>query len=267
MDQKTIDNTKNIDIEAVNSRTREHQKVALLYNGMINPVIKYTAKGFIWYQGEANITKWMDYDKLMVSLVNFWRDKWNNKDMPFYYVQLAHYEYNDNKGVFLPLTVEAQYKAMKQIPKSSIAATTDIGHKTCIHPSQKREVGQRLAFMALRNDYGIKGLPLDAPVFKSMKIEDDKIVAQFDNIDNAGNSISMFDKTNTLELTGFEIAGEDKVFYPASAMWIKYTNNVKVASDKVKNPVAVRYGFRNFIECNVKTNMGQPLVPFRTDNW
>ena len=187
--------------------------------------------------------------------------------MPFYYVQLAPYRYSNSQDISMPLTVEAQYKALKQIPLSGIAATTDIGNEVCVHPGHKKPVGDRLAFMALRNDYGIKGLPADAPTFKSMEIADGKALIKFNNTEDAGNSIAYFDSNSSIDFTGFEIAGEDKIFYPASASFDRGKQQMKVWSDKVRIPVAVRYGFHNYIPCNVHTNYGQPLVPFRTDNW
>ncbi len=268
IDQASLENLKGeINMNVVRARIQTPKKALLLFNGMINPIINYTAKGFIWYQGETNTNAPQDYDKLMISLVNLWRNKWNNQNMPFYYVQLAPYRYSNSQDISMPLTVEAQYKALKQIPLSGIAATTDIGNEICIHPGRKKQVGDRLAFMALRNEYGIKGLPADAPTFKSMEIVDGKALIKFNNTDDAGNSISNFDSYSSIDFTGFEIAGKEKVFYSASALFDRGRQQMKVWSDKVQNPVAVRYGFHNYIPCNVHTNYGQPLVPFRTDNW
>ncbi len=268
IDQASLESLKGeINMDKVMARTKTPKKALLLYNGMIHPIINYTAKGFIWYQGEENTNAPQDYDKLMVTLVRLWRNKWNNQKMPFYYVQLAPYRYSNSQDISMPLTVEAQYKALKQIPLSGIAATTDIGNEVCVHPGHKKPVGDRLAFMALRNDYGIKGLPADAPTFKSMEIAEGKALIKFNNTEDAGNSIAYFDSNSSIDFTGFEIAGEDKIFYPASASFDRGKQQMKVWSDKVRIPVAVRYGFHNYIPCNVHTNYGQPLVPFRTDNW
>jgi sialate O-acetylesterase len=268
IDQPTMDQLKNsVNMEIVAKWNRPHQVPSHLYNGMIAPAINYTAKGFIWYQGETNTVAPQDYDKFMVAMVKSWREKWGNEKMPFYYVQLAPYKYSDSQNTKLPLTIEAQYKAQKQIPYSGIAATTDIGHETCIHPGHKKMVGDRLAFLALTDDYGIKGLPALAPTFKSMEIKDGKAFIKFNNTEEAGNSISRFDTDSPIQFTGFEIAGADKVFYPASASTAGYKSEMTVWSDKVPAPVAVRYAFHNYMPCNVHTNFGQPLVPFRTDNW
>ncbi len=265
IDNNTISEIPNLDMDAVNKRTRQNQKASLLYNGMLNPIVKYAAKGFIWYQGESNIDKPEDYDKLMVSLVGLWRKRWNNPEMPFYYVQIAPYRYKNAHDISCPLLIEAQYKAKELITKSGIAATTDVGNEKCIHPCSKKEVGERLAFMALKNDYSIDGLPNDAPRFESMKIDGNKVYITLSNVDNNGNSIVSYGEDAPIEYQGFEIAGDDKVFYPAKAS--NKNNQIKLEADSVKSPVAVRYGFRNYIKCNVKTNLGQPLVPFRTDDW
>ena len=154
-----------------------------------------------------------------------------------------------------------------------VAATTDLGHPTCIHPAKKLEVGQRLAFLALANDYGIEGIPAPSPTYKSMEREKDKLVISFNNLSepykfNDANSIVGFSETGTMRFQGFEIAGEDGVFYPATAHLKWWENKIMVSSDKVPEPVAVRYAFKNFCpEANVKTNYGLPLAPFRTDNW
>lgn len=148
--------------------------------------------------------------------------------MPFYYVQLAPYKYSDSQNTKLPKTIEALYKAQKQIPYSGIAATTDIGHEICIHPGHQKMVGDRLAFLALTNDYGIKGLPALAPTFKSMEIKDGNVFIKFNNTEEAGNSISRFDTDSSIQFAGFEIAGADKVFYPASESTDGYKSEMTV---------------------------------------
>ena len=170
-----IDATPGIDHAVAKSGTYDNSIPQRLYNGMILPVCRYTAKGFIWYQGESNRRNWYDYKALQVSLVKLWRNAWGDAKMPFYYTQLAPYRYEGDTLRSLPLVIEAQYRALAEIPHSGIAATTDLGNPTCIHPARKREVGERLAFLALANDYGVTGLPAPAPVYKSMERDGNKL--------------------------------------------------------------------------------------------
>ena len=260
-----IDSTLGIDHAAAKSGTYDNSIPQRLYNGMLLPVCRFTAKGFIWYQGESNRRNWYDYKALQVSLVKLWRETWGDGKMPFYYTQLAPYRYEGDDLRSLPLVIEAQYRALAEIPYAGIAATTDLGNPTCIHPARKREVGERLAFLALANDYGVKGLPAPAPVYKSMERDGNKLVLTFDNLPlkarNGVDSFVAFGPDGYRRPAGFEIAGEDRVF--------KYWDNrIEVSSDRVPEPVAVRYAFRNYCpEANVVTTMGQPLAPFRTDDW
>ena len=272
MTVEAIDATPGIDHAVAKSGTYDNSIPQRLYNGMILPVCRYTAKGFIWYQGESNRKNWYDYKALQVSLVKLWRETWGDGKMPFYYTQLAPYRYEGDTLRSLPLVIEAQYRALAEIPHSGIAATTDLGNPTCIHPARKREVGERLAFLALANDYGVTGLPAPAPVYKSMERDGNKLVLTFDNLpvraQNGVDSFVAFGPEGYCRPGGFEIAGEDRVFHPAVANFKYWDNRIEVSSDRVPDPVAVRYAFRNYCpEANVMTTMGQPLVPFRTDDW
>lgn len=249
------------------------------FNAMIWPLRHYTAKGWIWYQGESNRDKWSDYRNLLVSMVKLWREAWDNAGMPFYFAQLAPYQYDGKERKALPLMVEAQYQAMALIPHSGIATTTDLGNRTCIHPQKKYEVGMRLAWLALRNDYGIDGVPLPPPTFKSMeKVYNeywkcDQLVLSFNNLSKSGDfnvpdSIVGYEKDGYCSPGGFEIAGEDRIWHKARASFQWWKNRIEVWSDEVPEPVAVRYAFRNFPEdANVRTTSGQALPPFRTDDW
>lgn len=273
MTEASIDATPGIDYAVAKSGTYDNSIPQRLYNGMILPVCRYTARGFIWYQGESNRKNWYDYCALQVSLVKLWRETWGDDTMPFYFTQLAPYRYEGDNLRSLPLVIEAQYRAMAQIPRSGIAATTDLGNPTCIHPQRKREVGMRLAYLALANDYGIKGLPAPAPTYKSMVRDGKKLVLSFNNLSerntwNDPNSLVGYLPDDYLRPAGFEIAGEDRVFHPAKANLVWWENKIEVFCDEVSEPVAVRYAFRNYCpEANVVTTMGQPLAPFRTDSW
>lgn len=273
MTEEAIDAVPGIDHALAKSGRYDNSMPQRLYNGMILPVCRFTAKGFIWYQGEANRFNWFDYKALQVALVKLWRETWGDDRMPFYFVQIAPYRYEGDALRSLPLLVEQQYAAMAEIPRSGIAATTDLGNPSCIHPAKKREVAARLAYLALANDYGVEGLPAPAPTYKSMEREGDKLVLSFDNLSerhtwNDPDSFRGFDERGVVRLGGFEVAGEDRVFHPAQAGFKRWENRIVVGSEAVQEPVAVRYAFRNYCsEANVMTTMGQPLVPFRTDDW
>jgi sialate O-acetylesterase len=172
-----------------------------------------------------------------------------------------------------PLFVDQQWKIADEVENCDIVCTTDIGDYSLIHPAAKDKVGQRLAYLALTNDYGIEGLPAKYPRFKSFEKKGNKLVLSFSNMTHA-NNFEVSDPTqqdcfNARERAkGFEVAGADKKFYPAQAnhMWCK--NTIEVWSDSVPEPVAVRYAFRNVCgEVNLKNLFGVPAIPFRTDRW
>ncbi len=251
-------------------KTEEDMKVPnrtpmVLYNGMINPIAGYTIKGCIWYQGESNYERANEYSPLFEKMVSEWRNIWQQGEFPFYFCQIAPYDYEsiapENKkggkynSAFLR---EAQYKSSLVIPNSGMAVLMDIGQKKFIHPQRKQVGGERLAMMALAKTYGMKGFGYESPIYKEMTVEDNKAILSFDN---APMWLSSFDK----ELKLFEIAGADKVFYPAKAE-IK-RSKIEVSSDKVQNPVAVRYGFKDFVIGDLYSTEGLPVSSFRTDNW
>lgn len=273
MDEATFNSVEGIDREASLKRTAPYHKVNNLYNGMINPITNYTAKGFIWYQGETNRARPDDYVKLLAAMIGNWRQKWGNEDMPFYMAQIAPYRYEGCDGYSLPLLIEAQYKVADNLHNVAVAATTDVGNEFAIHPAHKQEVGNRLAFLALANDYGIEGLPLPAPRYKSMSIEGNRVKLSFENLVSHpdwwdGNAFHTYKDDRYIQPEGFEIAGEDRKFYPAKGRFGHGENTIELYSDSVAHPVAVRYYFHNYVrDANVVTSLGQPLVPFRTDNW
>lgn len=277
MPEETVAAIEGIDQKVATGGTGATGAPGRLYNAMIHPVRNFTAKGFIWYQGCSNRLNWYDYKKLMIALVKCWREEWGNEKMPFYYTQLAPYEYDGADFRALPLVVEAQYQALSEIPYSGIAATTDVGNKVCIHPSRKFQVAERLAWLALANDYGYTGVPRPAPTYKEMEIVRDEnrgnmAVLGFNNLSNGGwsepDSFKAYENNGYCSLGGFEIAGADRVWHKAHASLRWWENRIEVWSEAVEEPVAVRYAFRNFpAEASVMTTMGQPLAPFRTDDW
>ena len=246
------------------------------YYGMLEPASKFTIKGMIWYQGESNVGS-PDYAERLAAAVELWKSKFELKSMPFYIVELAPWLYSQGFENKCPYLREQQFKASKIIPDAGIVSTNDLAlpwEKEVIHPARKKEVGQRLAMLALNKAYGFN-LTAEGPVYKSMRIEEDgSAFLTFDNVPTGF--------MNNGEITGFEAAGDDKKFYPAKAQTlIKFNRDnldstgaprglifgVKVTSEDVKNIVAVRYCFRDYLIGNLHNVEGFPAFPFRTDNW
>ena len=231
----------------------------VMYNAMIYPLKNYTINGFIWYQGESNAHAPKLYAQRLANMVELWRKDWNLGNLPFYYVEIAPFEYGEMNAAFLR---EAQYKAQELIPNSGMITTNDLveTYETHnIHPRNKTDVGKRLGFMALNNTYGYKDIWANGPEYKSMEVKDGKIVLTFNYTDTGF--------AGTDGLNGFEIAGSDEMFHPSKAE-IDYSNRtVVVSSEEVPNPVAVRYCFKNFQIGNLYNTREMPAVPFRTDNF
>lgn len=234
---------------------------SLLYNAMVNPLIPYAFQGVLWYQGEANVRRAHQYKKAFPLLIQDWRTHWGQGDFPFYFVQLSTFDEfggNGNKGSRWAELREAQSETL-HIKNTGMAVTTDIGNAKDIHPTNKKDVGLRLAAIALNNLYGKKGV-FGGPIYKAHQIKGKQIVLTFDAI---GGGLTT---SNNAMLKGFEIAGTDKVFHPAKAL-IK-DNKVIVSSDEVVNPLAVRYGWADDdTEVNLFNKEKFPASPFRTDNW
>jgi len=231
----------------------------VLYNGMINPLLPYGISGAIWYQGESNAERAYQYRTLFKTLIKDWREVWNQEDFPFLFVQLANF--NDIKSQpaddsWAELR-EAQTMAL-ELENTGMAVTIDIGDAKDIHPKNKQDVGKRLALSGLAKVYG-KDIPFSGPLYKSMKIEKNKIKIQFSNT-NEGLQIKSGKK-----LKGFAIAGEDKKFVWANAKI--EGEEVIVWSSKVISPVAVRYAWAANPICNLYNGAGLPVSPFRTDSW
>ena len=191
-----------------------------------------------------------------------WRTRWDIGDFPFYYVQIAPYLYEDN-DVFQTVENssfirESQLQCLDLIPNSGIAITMDIGDNQSIHPPKKKEVADRLLFNALNQTYGYKAIDYAGPIYDSLEVKDSAIVLKFKN---AETGLYAYDG-----LAGFEIAGDDKVFYPASAKIVQ-RKNVLVISDKVLNPVAVRYAWCNWVTGTLFDTNLLPASSFRTDQW
>ena len=225
------------------------------FNAMIAPFTSFNIAGAIWYQGEANTGTYATYTRLLTTMIDAWRDAWK-KELPFYYVQIAPFDYGEgNKGALLQ---EAQTKAMTH-PKVGMVVTTDlIDSVTNIHPSHKREVGNRLAGWALAETYKKPGITYKSPMLKDGALNKGKMTLSFDN---APTGLRATGK----KVEGFFVAGEDGQWLPANVTIEK--DNVTVWNKKLRDPKYVRYGFGNTIIGNLFSMEGLPAVPFRTDSF
>ena len=228
---------------------------SVIYNSMLYPLVNYKIAGAIWYQGEANTGEPQNYGKLFEGLITGWRKAFKN-DFPFYFVQIA--PWNGYWGISAALLREQQEATLK-LPKTGMVVVGDlVDDITNIHPKIKKEVGNRLVNLALKEQYGIKDLQPYFPHFAAFTVQKGKVnikVASIGKLCCQGKVIN-----------SFQLAGDDKVFYPATAV-IEKNGSVTLASKKVNNPVAVRYCFTNDGMPNLFDVNGLPLVPFRTDTW
>lgn len=258
-----------VDLDTVDLAERTNYIPSALYNAMIHPIIPYTIKGGLWYQGESNRREPEKYKELFPAMVKDWRERWDLGDFPFYYVQIAPFVYDNDNEAFQDVLNsafirEAQLQCLDLIPNSGMVVTMDIGDDYCIHPPMKKEVADRLLFNALNRTYGYKTVDCASPSYNSLEVKDGGIILNFNNAEAGLFSYN--------DLEGFEIAGEDRAFYPAQARAglrndVIKRNEVFVISDKVSDPVAVRYAWRNYM---VGTLFGSNLFPvssFRTDTW
>ena len=203
------------------------------------------------------------YADMFATLINGWRAEWKQGDFPFYYCQIAPYDYGiiTEKGkevINSAYLREAQAKVEHRVSNSGMAVLLDAGMEKGIHPAKKQAAGERLALLALTKTYGIEGVNGESPYYKSIEIKNDTIVVSFERANMWISGKNCFESKN------FQVAGEDKVFYPAKA-WIE-RSKMLVKSDKVPHPVAVRYGFENYVEGDVYCD-GLPLGSFRSDDW
>lgn len=234
-------------------------RVTVLYNGMIAPLLPFAIKGALWYQGESNAGRPAQYRRVLPELIRDWRSHFDVGDFPFLIVQLANYM----KRLDQPANSdwaelrEAQYLTTKAVPNAQVALAIDIGQADDIHPTNKQEVGRRLALDALATVYN-RPVEYSGPTFKGMEVHANSIRLEFDHI-GAGLMVQGGDK-----LEGFAIAAKDGKFRWADA--VIDGNGVVVSSTEVDLPIAVRYAWANNPACNLANKAGLPAVPFRTDS-
>lgn len=233
----------------------------ILYNGMIYPLHNYAVKGFCWYQGESNVGRGHNYGGKLTALIDTWRTIWGGDRKPFYYVEIAPFNYGDNNldGALLR---EQQKEVMAKVENTGMVCTNDLVYayeKDQIHPTQKETIARRLSYWALSKDYGYgDAVKVSGPAFRSMEITGDEVKVIFD-----GSNCGFIFRG---KIEGFELAGRDGIFYPAQAVRRRPDATVLyVSSYAVAQPVAVRYCFKNFSPGKLWDAFGQPVIPFRSD--
>jgi sialate O-acetylesterase len=229
-----------------------------LYNGMIAPIVPYAIRGATWYQGEANTGQALKYRALLPAMIGDWRHAWGEGDFPFYIVQLANYmarkpEPGESNWAALR---EAQFLTTTTVKNTGLATIIDIGMADNIHPTNKQDVGHRLALNALALTYG-KQIEYSGPVFQRFTVEGGKVVVHFTHL--GGGLLSK----GGGPLSGFAIAGADKQFVWAEA--VISGDTVVLGNAKVATPTAVRYAWADNPECSLVNQAGLPAVPFRSD--
>jgi sialate O-acetylesterase len=229
------------------------QSPTALFNAMINPLIGFGIRGVIWYQGEADRYDPKLYIKMFSSMVKDWRSKWGIGTFPFYYCQIAPYQYIDkyNSAFFR----EAQEKCMQEVPNTGMAVTLDSESPNCIHPSKKIMVGERLAYWALAEVYNSKGFPYKSPTVKNVAFQNNMAVLTFDNVPRGLTSYGK-------EVNSVVIAGEDKKWQKAIVSFKE--DKMYVFSPAVKTPIAVRYAFQDYVSAEIFSVVGLPVSSFRT---
>ena len=238
---------------------RLHQRCpTALYNGMLHPLVGLSMRGVIWYQGEENVSRASTYADQLSTMIQGWRREWGQGDFPFYYCQIAPYDYSligwNYNSAFLR---EQQSRVEALVPNSRMAVLMDAGLKRGIHPRKKRQAGYRLALLALGNTYGMARLP-DYAKYKNVEFHGDTAVVAFDN------SREWIYFENGTPADNYEIAGSDHVFHKAQA-WIT-RNRLYLRSDSVRQPVAVRYAFHDWADGDLMHD-GLPVSSFRSDDW
>jgi sialate O-acetylesterase len=229
-----------------------------LYNAMIAPLLPFTIKGAIWYQGESNAPRAYEYRTLFPTMIKDWRKHWGQGDFPFLFVQLAPYWDGNSDGVNYAELRDSQYFTEASVKNTAMAVITDYGDEKDIHPKQKQPVGERLAAAARALAYGEKIVSVGPrPIVSMVKVDGNKIAVPFSSCPNG--LVAKGDK-----LTGFTIAGEDGKFVPAEATI--HDSEVIVSSTAVEKPKYVRFGWKNFMTVNLFNKEGFPATPFRTDD-
>ena len=256
---KLESNDEEIPLASPDRMPHQSNSPTTLNNGMIAPLVPYTIRGFIWYQGESNEQRAEEYKTLFPAVIDSWRAQWKNESLPFYYVQIAPFA---GDGLYTDAaermtSAELRESQMLTLTKSNVgmAITTDVGDEKLIHPPKKKEVGDRLALWALNKDYGYTDLVHSGPIYKSVRFNMGRALVSFEH---AGSGLYCPDNT----IKHFEIAGTDGKYYPAKARIVG--KEVMVWSNKVPQPKGVRLGWKNYFEINLFNKEGLPASSFRS---
>jgi sialate O-acetylesterase len=253
---------QNIDLTTADITSKPNLIPTALFNAMVHPLIPYTIKGALWYQGESNVEEAEKYKRLFPAMVQDWRNRWGIGDFPFYFAQIAPHPYSGNETTVnsknSAFMREVQLQCLDLIPNSGIAITMDIGAQRSIHPPKKKEVADRLLYNALNKTYGFKTINYLGPTLDAMEVKDAGLLIKFKSEEMG---IFCFN-----ELEGFEIAGVDKIFYPANAKIVD-RKKVFVTSEKVSSPIAIRYCWNNWTVGTLFNTNLLPASSFRTDDW
>jgi sialate O-acetylesterase len=250
---------ESIDSNAELKDMSKPQGASMLYNAMIAPLAPYAIQGAIWYQGESNAGRAYQYQTLLPAMIANWRHTFGQGEFPFLIVQIAPYEpivKEPSDSIWAEIR-DAQLHVSRAVPNTSLIVTTDVGDEKDIHPRRKEPVGMRLALAARALAYGQK-IKHSGPAYDSMSVDGDKVTLRFKHV-----GVGLVGKGGPL--TGFTIAGDDKKFHTAEAKIVGDT--VVVSSDKVSNPVAVRYGWAAYPVVNLWNKEDLPASPFRTDSF
>ena len=234
----------------------------LIWNGRVKPIVGYTAKGIIWYQGCSNMGQPHCYDKLQKAMVEMWRKEWG-LDLPFIFTLLAPYEHSDADGRWRPHFVLNQLHTEEILSNSWAVCTETYGNKVTVHPSQKKEVADMMVQRALQNVYGVNpGVSIELPRLECVEyLEDGRVKVRLTEVWSNLGSIS------AREVVGFELAGPDREFHLAQAEIDWDGQTLYVHCPDVPAPIAVRYSFRNWMGANLQKSNGIPVPPFRSDDW
>ena len=232
-----------------------HQDPTMLYNGMIHALVGYPIRGAIWYQGESNHTEGMLYYEKKKALIGGWRQLWGLGDFPFYYVQIAPFQYGNENPSILPEFWESQ-EAVEQLSNTAMVVINDIATLQDIHPPNKQDVGKRLAFLALKRTYGFEDLVAERPIMKSYELDSGKLSITFQN---TGGGLKTRDgaQPNSFELVGIGSRG----YHPAEATISGDT--IVLSSEAVSEPVAFRFAWNKLSEPNLMGATGLPVGAFR----
>jgi len=266
IDREYLEGCEDIDLaDASSDNVRDMYRPMVMYNGMFKPASRYAINGIVWFQGESNISiASKEYADRLTHMAQKWREDIGRGDILFQIIQLAPYEYHDGQYGLQdeqgPRLREQQQIAQTRIPNSVLIGTVDLVkdyEAPNVHFAQKRKVGERCCYAALAKSYGYSNLQAISPTFKSMTVNNGKVLVSFND--------APFGFIDYGEITGFELAGEGGHFHPATATVSR--RGVTVESRFVPDPVYVRYCFHDFATGNLTSVSGLPAIPFRTDSF